>query len=116
MNFGWPKDEGTCGMPMPVCADGVTSAILQYGGGGKAVIGGYVYRGAKIPGLCGRYFYADHIMGFVHSFVVIGGKVTDERNHPELANGGQVVSFGEDGAGELYILRINGLITRIEAM
>jgi glucose/arabinose dehydrogenase len=120
LNFGWPKDEGVCsgggvGGPGPDCADGVTSAILQYGGGQKAIIGGYVYRGARIPGLCGRYFYAEHLMGFVHSFVVVGGKVADERNHPELAAGGQVVSFGEDGAGELYIVRGNGLTTRIEA-
>jgi glucose/arabinose dehydrogenase len=120
LNFGWPMDEGVCsgggvGGPGPTCGAGVTSAILQYGGGQKAIIGGYVYRGAKIPGLCGRYFYADHIMGFVHSFVVTDGKVTDERNHPELATGGQVVSFGEDGAGELYIVRINGLVSRIDA-
>jgi glucose/arabinose dehydrogenase len=121
LNFGWPMDEGVCGGggvggPGPACAPGVTSAILQYGGGQKAIIGGYVYRGAKIPGLCGRYFYAEHIMNFIHSFVVVNGKVTDEKNHPELATGGQVVSFGEDGAGELYIVHLNGLVTRIDAM
>jgi glucose/arabinose dehydrogenase len=84
---------------------------------GAAIIGGYVYRGNKIPGLCGRYFYGNHNGGVVKSIVVEGGaKVGDTVTHGSLAVPGNITSFGEDGEGELYMASLsNNAIYKIEA-
>jgi glucose/arabinose dehydrogenase len=67
-----------------------------------AIIGGVVYRGNKIPGLCGRYFYGFYKAGMVKSLVVQGGKATGQQTHDTLTVSG-LSSFGEDGEGELYM-------------
>ena len=48
-----------------------------------------------------------------HSFRYIGGVATDQRDWATLEPGGNVVSFGEDGAGELYIVTRGTGIYRI---
>ncbi len=86
----------------------------------RAVIGGYVYRGAKIPKLQGRYIYGDHIKNTVMSLVVEQGKSTCERDlTSDLKSSGTPIqgltAFGEDAAGELYLMDIFGNVYRIEA-
>lgn len=91
-----------------------TAPIATVGTNMGAIIGGYVYRGTKIPGMCGRYFYAHWGDGNVFSFVQQGGKATAMMTHPELTVG-DLSSFGEDGEGELYISSNSGTVYRIEA-
>ncbi|HEY0707561.1 MAG TPA: PQQ-dependent sugar dehydrogenase [Polyangia bacterium] len=110
-NYGWPAAEGTAG-------NGGVRPIHTYGrSGGNAIIGGHVYRGSKYPCLHGHYFYADNGSNQVRSLVVKDGAATDHKMHAPLSGnaGGSIWSFGEDGAGELYLLRSGGRITRIEA-
>jgi hypothetical protein len=84
--------------------------------GGKAIIGGVVYRGMGIPGACGRYFYAGWPGGGIKSMVVKDGKlVGDAVPHGGLGVGG-IASFGEDGAGEIYFATQGGEVYRIDAM
>jgi glucose/arabinose dehydrogenase len=103
-NFGWNRLEGTHGSsgdaPEPN-----TLPITEYshsGTGGCSVTGGYVYRGAAIPALTGVYVYADYCTGKLQGLTQTGGTATGERfldvNAPSIS------SFGEDGAGELYVL------------
>lgn len=81
---------------------------------GCSVTGGYVYRGAALPELSGRYLFGDFCSGFVRSFRLEGGAATDVRDHTsDLGPIGGLASFGEDGAGELYILDIEGVVYRI---
>ena len=83
---------------------------------GAAIIGGFVYRGNKIPGLCGRYFYGNHEGGIVHSIVVQDGKKSgDTANHGTLSVPGNITSFGEDGEGELYMASMSNTIYKIVA-
>jgi glucose/arabinose dehydrogenase len=83
---------------------------------GAAIIGGFVYRGNKIPGLCGRYFYGNHEGGIVHSVVVQDGKkVGDSATHGSLSVPGNITSFGEDGEGELYMASMSNAIYKIVA-
>jgi glucose/arabinose dehydrogenase len=86
-------------------------------GSGSAIIGGVVYRGKKIPGLCGRYFFGQHSSGLVKSLIQKGGmRVGAVETHPSL-NTAQISSFGEDGEGEIWMSsRSANTITRIEAM
>jgi hypothetical protein len=71
------------------------------------VIGGYVYRGIKNGCMQGRYFFADRARGPARSVAVQNGVDSDQRIHPNLENNG-IYSFGEDGAGELYMLYGDG--------
>ena len=84
--------------------------------GGAAIIGGFVYRGNKIPGLCGRYFYGNHDGGTVKSIVVQDGKKSgDTATHGSLTVPSNITSFGEDGEGELYMASMNNAIYKIVA-
>jgi hypothetical protein len=83
--------------------------------GDKAMIGGIVYRGSKIAAACGRYFYSTWPGGAIKSLVVKDGKLTgDAVTHVGLGIGG-LDSFGEDGAGEMYISTQGGEVYRIDA-
>jgi hypothetical protein len=83
--------------------------------GDKAMIGGMVYRGSKIPGLCGRYFYSTWPGGAIKSIAVKDGKLMGgATTHAGLGSGG-IASFGEDGEGELYFSTQGGEVYKIEA-
>lgn len=116
-NYGWNIMEGTACFAGTACdTSGLTLPALEYGHSeGCSVTGGYVYRGSALPDLAGHYFYADFCEGWVRSFRFTGGEVTAGRDWPELAPGGQVPSFGEDAAGELYVLDAGGTVYRIVA-
>ncbi len=116
-NYGWNIMEGsTCFADSGCDASGLTSPVVEYDHSeGCSVTGGYVYRGAAIPELAGHYFYADFCEGWVRSFRFANGEAVDEREWPDLAPGGQVPSFGEDAAGELYVLDAGGTVSRIVA-
>jgi hypothetical protein len=93
---------------------GLTLPVLDYThSDGCSVTGGYVYRGSAIPALAGTYFYSDFCGGWVRSFRYVGGAVTEAGSWDALEPGGGVPSFGEDSAGELYILSASGGVYRI---
>ncbi len=115
-NYGWNTMEGLSCYGAATCNQtGLTLPVLDYphAGGACAVTGGYVYRGSAIPSLQGVYFYSDYCSGWVHSLKYVGGLATDPRDWPTLATGGGVPSFGEDAAGELYVLTASGTVYRV---
>ena len=115
-NYGWPILEGTRCYPAGTACndDGLTLPVHTYAhGDGCSVTGGYVYRGEAIPQLSGRYLFGDFCGGWVRSFLLSGGEATDVREHPDLAPGGNVVSFGQDALGELYVVEHGGAVYRI---
>jgi glucose/arabinose dehydrogenase len=79
-------------------------------GGVRAIIGGHVYRGKAMPGLCGRYFYGTH-SGQVFSLKIESGKATDIRPHSNLQLGG-LGSFGLDANGEIYMSSFTSGVVR----
>jgi glucose/arabinose dehydrogenase len=98
INYGWSGGGAGEGAP-----------IVRYTRQNQfAVIGGYVYRGTKNGCMHGRYFFADRGRGPTRSVVVQNGSVMGgERSHAGLSNAG-IYSFGEDGAGEVYMLYGSG--------
>ena len=87
--------------------------VLEYGRrSGCSIIGGYVYRGSLVPEIVGHYFYSDFCSGWLRSFKYEGGTVTDPRQWA-VGSIGNVLSFGEDAAGELYVLSSNGRVYRV---
>ena len=66
-----------------------------------AVMGGYVYRGGEIPAARGRYFFGDTCSGRVWS-IRASSAAPQPRQEPFTV--AQLSSFGEDAAGELYLV------------
>jgi glucose/arabinose dehydrogenase len=115
-NYGWNRTEGTLCFGASDCdRSGITFPVTEYDheSGACSVTGGYVYRGNRIPSLRGHYFYGDFCAGFVKSLRVDGGSAADQRDWPELDPGSQITSFGQDAAGEVYIVAAGGGVFRI---
>jgi glucose/arabinose dehydrogenase len=114
-NFGWNVTEGRHCYAGAGCDLGAfTLPVLEYGHGeGCSITGGFVYRGAAIPDLQGHYFYADYCQGWVRSFRLQDGQAVEPQQWPTLAPGGAITSFGQDAAGELYLLSAEGRVSRI---
>ena len=114
LNYGWSVMEGAGCFGGGSCDEsGLTLPTLVYDHGeGCSVTGGLVYRGAAIPELAGHYLYSDFCAGFLRSFRFDGAGATDLR---EWAVGdlGPIVSFGEDGLGETYIVSGEGTVFRL---
>ncbi len=125
LNFGWnykeadacfnPASPTDCSVPPPgpgcggedCTSQSYVDPVKVYGNPaeGDSVIGGHVYRGCRMPGFDGTYFYGDNGSGFIRSFEVVAGVVTNELPWTTnlggpFANG--LTSFGVDGLGELY--------------
>jgi len=116
-NYGWRVYEGneehiTDGNDLPRSAAVFPIHTYEHGGG-AAVIGGYVYRGTDVPSLRGRYLYADFITGQVWALAYDGNSVTANE---QIAVAPSPTSFGEDNAGEVYLVtRNDGILSLAEA-
>jgi glucose/arabinose dehydrogenase len=115
LNFGWNIMEGTHCYNASACnQSGLTLPVLEYPHSeGCSVTGGYVYRGSVIPALQGLYFFGDYCQGTVRSFRYQGGSATELTDWPTLRPGGSITSFGEDAAGELYVVIQSGSVFKI---
>ncbi|NEC33631.1 PQQ-dependent sugar dehydrogenase [Streptomyces rubrogriseus] len=113
-NYGWSQMEGTHPFRGGTEPANHVPPIHEYDrtGLGCSVTGGYVYRGGAIPGLAGQYVYSDYCDGTLRSLEIEDGRVTGE--HDLGVNGGEVVSFAQDGDGELYVLAIGGTVSRVD--
>jgi glucose/arabinose dehydrogenase len=114
LNYGWNRMEGTACYQAQTCSSsGLALPVLEYShadaGSPCSITGGYVYRGAAIPELAGRYFYSDYCAGFLRSFVALERTVSEQRDW-NVAKPGQVMSFGRDGQGELYVLTASSIL------
>lgn len=120
INYGWPVMEGTnCFSPRSGCdPTGLHLPVVEFPHGeGCSVTGGYVYRGAAIPELAGRYFYSDWCGGWLRSFMYENGVATDQRDHTgEVGGLASVSSFGTDGFGELYLTTAGGDVWKLVAV
>jgi glucose/arabinose dehydrogenase len=106
-NFGWDYYEGTMCKQANCSQAGLVMPIVAYThlGGLCAVMGGYVYRGTRSPALDGMYLYADYCSGRVFGLVAADarpGQTSVTRLLFDLH--ASVSSFGEDEAGELYVV------------
>jgi glucose/arabinose dehydrogenase len=114
VNYGWSRMEGTHCLRAGCDQTGLTLPVVEYDHtNGCSVTGGYVYRGAVLTGFQGRYFYADFCGGWVRTFRIEGGVAVEQTEWPELRPGGVVTSFGQDAAGEIYVLTGQGAVFKI---
>jgi glucose/arabinose dehydrogenase len=113
-NFGWNAYEGTLEFkPQAIDRSRLVWPVFEYGREqGYSVTGGYVYRGSALPGLRGWYLFADWGSGRVWRMNGPDGdavRISLGRRVPSI------VSFGENSAGELYVVSLAGAVYRIVA-
>lgn len=117
-NYGWRTMEGTACYNASTCdRAGLFIPQFEYQHGaddanGCSITGGFVYRGAAIPELAGQYLYSDYCKGYLKSFSYRNGVAGTVRDW-SIGDIGNVLSFGQDGAGELYMLSANGGVYKI---
>ena len=113
LNLGWNLMEASHCYGGGGCSQqGLTLPVLEYShADGCSITGGYVYRGSAVPAIRGHYFYADYCQGWIRSFRWDGSQAVDRRSW-DLGGIGNVTSFGEDAAHELYVTSANGRLYR----
>ncbi|MCC7368969.1 MAG: PQQ-dependent sugar dehydrogenase [Chloroflexi bacterium] len=116
-NYGWDDREGAhCYEPSTGCLTANRiDPILEYSHAANAgpcasITGGYRYRGSAYPALAGAYFYADYCTGRIWKGLSFGGGWTAVEALDTTHN---ISSFGEDQAGELYVLTAGGSVFRL---
>lgn len=127
-NYGWDLREGSVATPDSNFCDsgappppGHVEPIYDYEHGtgtneGNSVTGGYVYRGPETE-IQGKYFFGDFENERIWSVdAVTGANFTDRTSSfvPDVGSINQIVSFGEDSFGNLYIVDLGGEIFRVD--
>jgi uncharacterized repeat protein (TIGR03806 family) len=116
-NYGWPIYEGSLSNvnPSNLPYSNFTPPSHEYDHTqGVAVIGGFVYRGAALPALAGRYVFGDYTAQSVWALTFNGGGAVTAKE--TVASGPPfMLGMGEDQNGELYVLSGNGAILGLQA-
>lgn len=115
-NMGWSlKEASHCFPPEQTCdSAGLLDPIFEYGrGDGQSITGGYVYTGARVPGLAGKYVFGDFVSGRIWALelpapgsparLIPSGEVSALGKWPLL-----ISTFGRDTKGELYVADFGG--------
>jgi glucose/arabinose dehydrogenase len=107
-NLGWSRMEGRhCYGGRDCDPAAYVGPITEYSHAeGCSVTGGHVYRGDRWPALAGTYLFADYCSGSVWGIASAAQEFAPPVSL--LASGRNIVSFGEDEAGEIYIADISG--------
>ncbi len=113
-NYGWPFFEGnlctTKGQNAGQCNNqqNYKFPIFDYEhlGGRCSLTGGYVYRGSQNAVATGTYLYGDYCSGEIFAGSGSPPSVL-------LDTAMRISSFGEDEQGEVYVVDLNGSVSRI---
>ena len=127
-NYGWSVREGTHAFPRRqkkrVRTSDFSPPLAEYPHNanqdpnrkdtGQSITGGYVYRGKALPELEGVYVYGDFQSGRIWGLREADGKATMSGEIVDLSGKKplNIAAFGEDRAGEVYILAFDGKIYR----
>ena len=118
-NYGWNVMEGMhCFQPASGCNQaGLTLPVIEYthAQGACSITGGVVYRGCRLPGYAGTYFYGDYCAAFIRSFRMLNGQAVDQRDWTAVLgrNISAITSFGMDDEGEVYIVDQQGEVYKV---
>jgi len=105
-------EGNSCYPPGSSCNDaGLQRPVFVYDHS-QGCSGGFVYRGSAIPEVAGEYFFSDYCTGFLWSLHGDDAHVFT-RTLWTVPSIGRVLSFGEDAAGELYMLSEAGSVYRL---
>ena len=107
-NYGWGIREGAhcfnppTGCPTQSDGDTLIDPDAEYDHGlGESVTGGYVYRGAGVASLTGRYVFGDFISGRIFAHTPgSGDRAPDQLLDTSL----RISSFAQGEDGEIYVV------------
>lgn len=114
LNYGWSDYEASAPYAVGTAPANMTYPFFEYAhqSGRCSVTGGYVYRGETIADLAGVYIFGDYCTGEIWaSWRNLDG---EWQTIEYLSAGFSISSFGQDEAGELYVLDHNGAIYRLD--
>jgi glucose/arabinose dehydrogenase len=113
LNYGWNMREAAHCFRSDSCeSNGLIDPIGEYAHDeGCSVTGGYVYRGAAFPSLQGLYIFGDYCSGRIWS--LSRDDAGQWRQRKLLDSRLSISSFGEDQAGELYVVDLGGGLYRV---
>jgi uncharacterized repeat protein (TIGR03806 family) len=108
-NYGWPVYEGTAFNTVGCMTELYNNMpherpLAEFDrADANSLTGGYVYRGSEIPELYGKYICADYGIGEeIWTVDIVTGEYEQIGNFTST----DIISFGEDKEGELYILKL----------
>jgi glucose/arabinose dehydrogenase len=108
-NYGWRCFEGTlqttlnCGTPTTPLLPPVAEYVHPVG---QSVVGGFVYHGTAIPGLVGRYVFADYNLGQIWNIATDTAPTRTVVTADSWQSGLNPASFAQDNDGELFIVDV----------
>jgi hypothetical protein len=110
-NYGWRVYEGSActNIDRARCVpSSFLFPIFEYGhtNGRCSITGGYVYRGALNSLPAGLYVYGDYCSGEIFTWNGTAQQLV-------LDTSLSISSFGEDDSGEIYVVALNGVVSRI---
>jgi glucose/arabinose dehydrogenase len=115
VNLGWDQMEATHPYKGGTNPPGAVLPVYEYShDDGCSVTGGIVYRGTAIPGLGGAFLFSDYCQGTIRALRTSGDQTTEEHTYTE-ARATNVVSFGVDNNGEVYVVSLDGPVYRLGA-
>ena len=113
-NYGWSLVEGPQPVrteaesgPTPVLPPVISHSHTE----SRSITGGIVYRGRRLPDLVGAYVYGDYVTGKIWALRADDGELTEVRELVDTTV--QVITFGEDRNGELYVVGYDGSLHRL---
>ena len=118
-NYGWPIYEATafntegCMTELLSTMDHELPLAEFDRADANSLTGGYVYRGKEIPSLYGKYICADYGVGEeIWAVDIVTGEYEQLGNFTST----DIISFGEDNDGELYIMKLlNSTLYKMKA-
>jgi glucose/arabinose dehydrogenase len=110
INYGWDFREGAHEYSGTAPSE-LTDPIAEYSHseGGCSVTGGYVYRGSMSE-WNGIYLYGDYCTGYIWGLIQSNG---GWQNQPLFQSGMRITSFGQDEAGEVYLISDGGMVYQL---
>ena len=112
-NYGWSRYEGrfVYNRRIALRAGKVVQPVYVYSHSGSScgVIGGHVYRGGRVGGARGRYFFGDLCTGVAWA-LKLGTRGLPTGVKDFVGRIPALSSFGEDARGELYATSLEGTL------
>jgi glucose/arabinose dehydrogenase len=110
-NFGWNVYEGNHDYKNNGQTGNFVFPVVEYNHsvGGCSITGGYVYRGS-MPEWNGIYLYGDYCTGYVWGLIQVNGQW---QNKMLFGANIRITSFGQDDAGEIYMLSDGGEVYQL---
>ncbi len=113
-NYGWSVFEGDR-RNRPGTAPRAVFPVLvaRHSDGYCAIIGGYVVRDTALGDLYGRYLYGDLCHPEIQAVTLSKGRGRARGNRGTGLSVNDLSSFGEDAAGQIYAVSLDGPVYRL---